>query len=320
MRGCILEGSDGAVALASWLNGEPAPLTALERMPCGNRLTVQLDMALQRHGLALDTADRAKLRSAILYARRREATFAEIASRVPEILHSLPHMVGKNAVLAAMAYDEPWQRHCHDLDILIFENDGEMARALMQRAGFVFRADLAPQTVLEHDTGLPVVLHTRLWPEGPAVLESMDVTVFGRPCRSLPPEFLLLQIMILAASRRTGRNPLWVMDAARLLARHPTLDWDRVAAECANTPWSLLVALGLDYLATQMKASIPANALHAVWNSTQTASPAHIDVLLAAARTLSGGGRRLLCSTKGLRNRAALVRWLIGVRLVAAPP
>src|ERR1700746_3766744 len=79
----------------------------------------------------------------------------------------IPTILLKGTALAETVYDNPVLRHCHDIDLLI--RDQDMSRAVSLLPSIEFK-EIDPQAEpgssdckLEHESGLPLELHTALF-------------------------------------------------------------------------------------------------------------------------------------------------------------
>lgn len=169
-----------------------------------------------------------------------------------------PPLVLRGVALAFGTYDEPVLRHCHDLDLLV--------------AG--------PAGGRTHPSGLPIARHASLFgPALPAVrlddvaADAVPVVVAGQEARALHPADALVHVCGHAATRGRPAGPLWGLDAAMLVRRHPDLDWDRVVARARAWQVSGAVAPLLAWLTRELAVAVPGHALAALRDAARRTGP-----------------------------------------------
>ena len=173
------------------------------------------------------------------------------------------HLVLKGPHLAAVAYEQPWQRGFNDLDILVKQDQFDQALEALTAAGFSLRppppgraatiAAAYDRNLLAPD-GSVVEIHRGLSPHElyPVDYDGLFARArsfsFGRtPARGLSPEDLLLHLVIHAA-----KSQFWLIEQKHLqdievLVSSHELDWpafmeraDR--AGCRRAAWVMLDA------------------------------------------------------------------------------
>lgn len=183
----------------------------------------------------------------------------------------------KGLVLAASAYPDLAMRACGDLDLLIFREDLNRAKAILQERGFrpvpaeLRRHPVEPETNLNHED-------TLLRPRDGMIVElrwKLDF-IFGRYGRDLGLEWAwqgrqIVQItgagvpgmsaeknllmLCMHGSRHVWSRLLWICDIAHLVASSPDLDWPSVAADARA--WGLWRPLALGVLLAHRLVGFP---------------------------------------------------------------
>src|SRR5262245_5915381 len=121
------------------------------------------------HGLEVDKESQTYLRSAYLQEDLRGKIVRRICRDILLLLRkeSIPMIVLKGVALAETVYSNPVLRHCHDIDLLIKDQDMNRAKKLLPSIGFKEidqKDELASGTCkFEHESGLPLELHTGLF-------------------------------------------------------------------------------------------------------------------------------------------------------------
>lgn len=190
--------------------------------------------------------------------------------------HGITALPYKGPVLAAYAYGDVGMRPFGDLDLILSERDVLPARELLMSDGY---RSLSPRTD-DGAGGLPrgyalalgggnerpiVELHWRLAPSFPLTMErllphtrSFPLLDSSVPC--LCPEQFLLALCVHGGKHAWERFE-WISGVAHLIARHPDLDWDRVADEAKEFGATRSLALGLSLALVGAGAPVPAPAV-----------------------------------------------------------
>ncbi|HUR22264.1 MAG TPA: nucleotidyltransferase family protein [Acidimicrobiales bacterium] len=236
----------------------------------------------------------------------------------------------KGPVLAAYVYGDVGMRPFGDLDLILSERDVLPARDLLISEGY---RSLSPRTD-ERAGGLPpgyalalgggperaiVELHWRLAPSFPLTIDRLlphtrpfpllDSSV---PC--LCPEQLLLALCVHGGKHAWERYE-WISGVAHLIARHPDLDWDRVAVEAKELGATHSVALGLSLAVVAAGAPVPAGAMAALGSARVMSLATEMEEALLRGPPQSGGA----VTRYSLRLRATSakgrLRYLLFLRL-----
>lgn len=285
-----------------------------------------LEDSLRRHRLPVPAALSTMLRAAAFQEELRTREYRRI---VGEILSRLRNeavevLVLKGLALAELVYPRPALRHSHDLELLVRRPDDlDRAVTALGRLGARTLPPVRPlptgAVLLQHGTGLPIGLQTSVFraPHHDVSTEILwsrrsSTALAGVPANVLAPDDMLLHVLGHTASGRS-RTPLqWVADAWFLLQRHPDLDWARLLRTAQEGHLRLALAAMLPYLAREVGAVIPVDVLARATEAARTAPRVERDAMLAAVRSVDGGGlRRLLGALGSRRDRLRLILWLL---------
>ena len=191
----------------------------------------------------------------------------------------------KGPLLAAYAYGDVGMRPFGDLDLILSERDVLPAKELLVSEGY---ESLSPRTD-ERAGGLPrgyalalggggqramVELHWRLAPSVPLRIDRLlpHIRPFPLLDSSVPclcPEQFLLALCVHGGKHAWERFE-WIAGVAHLIARHPDLDWGRVAAEAEELGATHSLALGLSLAVSAAGAPVPEAAMAAVGSARVT--------------------------------------------------
>ena len=211
---------------------------------------------------------------------RRHRALAEALLEVLGRLDAagLPALPFKGPVLADELHGDVALREYADLDLLLPAERVLEAKAILGAAGLRPAFPLGPGqerallrspaqyhlTVCDPARDLAVELHWRTDPDAPVEpaddpgwWERLPRRPFlGGTVRALPPEDLLLVLAFHGSKHHWERLGLLV-DLARLLRRHPGLDWPALRGRAAALRASRRLALGLDLAARLLGAPRP---------------------------------------------------------------
>ena len=222
----------------------------------------------------------------------------------------------KGPVLAAYAYGDVGMRPFGDLDLILSDRDVLPARELLISEGY---RSLSPHTD-EGAGGLPrgyalalgggdgraiVELHWRLAPSFPLTIErllphSRPFPLLDSSVPCLCPEQFLLALCVHGGKHAWERFE-WISGVAHLIARHPDLDWGRVADEAKEFGATHSVALGLSLAVAGAAAPVPEAAMAAVGSARVMSLATEMEAALLHEPPQSGG----VVARYSLRFRAA---------------
>lgn len=338
LRACLVEGDPGRRARKTLIDDGKDPLGLLAEAGHGRRrLAPLLGTQLARDRLANSTPQLARLRTAVFREELRAFEYSRILGALLESLSGsgLDCLVVGGAALAFTVYSDPSLRHSHGIDLLLpdFDRLGLLESAL-EAAGFEplnGRSRAGPPPRFRHPSGLPLVVHDRLFKMPYYESEWVDLWVSRRvashgkltiPTLSTPDN---LHHTCVHASYSPSRSSLiWVCDAWALVQQMPHSGWDALVERTENTGSALPTWLALDYLKNELEASIPSFALAELETMALGASHLQRDVALRAIRMSRRGSTTPPRCPLSLRNRAALGWWRVVpssdyVRLIDGP-
>jgi hypothetical protein len=298
LRACLLDGEESRRAWDSLSKRDVDVSHLLTHGGHGmRRLAPLLYASLTRNGLEAEPALLTRCRMATMREGLRAGAFARVAAGVFDALESagIPFVVLKGAALAEPVYRDPVLRHSHDLELLVPEAAVRRAAAALRDAGCEGLEPLRASGKLRvfHDSGLPVVLRTRLfeprlyggdweWCFG----RTVSAVVADRTVRILSPALALLHACVHAAYGH-GRSSLqWVTDAVMLIrpGTHRTtgldLNWTEIVASVERFQCALPFSSTLGYLAMELGTPVPAEVRNAVRQSADHATPLEKEVAL----------------------------------------
>jgi len=281
--------------------------------------------AVRGHGFEIDKDSQTFLRSAYAREEMRNKIFRRICHDVLLAFEKagLPAIVLKGAALAETVYGNPVLRHCHDIDILLPAAEMSRAALLLQSLNFrVTHRGIQAKTGhvrLEHESGLPLELHSRLFQVpyydpslGEIRARSQSRSIADVGAQILSPVDGLLHVCGHASYSRSGRLLRWVSDAWFIIDRHADLDWDLLLHCARQSRMVLPLYVALGYLARDLEAPIPANFLTRLEEDNDRADTLGREVLVRQALSiLPGGVVTLIRHAKDWRERYFLIRWLL---------
>jgi hypothetical protein len=281
--------------------------------------------ALRRYGLEVDKESQTYLRSAYLREELRSKIFRRTCQDILLLLENeaIPAIVLKGTALAETVYDNPVLRHCHDIDILMRDQDMSRAASLLPSLGFSVvnqRAEPASHhSKLEHESGLPLELHSHLFqipyynvPSTEMWERSQNRIIAGVPANILSPADGLLHVCGHASYAKSRESLRWVTDAWFVINRHSDLDWDRLLDCALQSHLALPLSVALGYLAEHLAAPIPSSFLDRLFAAASKSNAIERELALFGARSAPQGSlMNLFRQTRDWRERALLMQWLL---------
>ena len=326
LRACLYSGASARQAWEEWQNhnseirnGYIGDIGSIKKM----RLLV-FD-ALRHHGLEIDKESQTYLRSAYLREELRSNIFRRICRDVLRLLQKegVSTIVLKGTALAETVYDNPVLRHCHDIDILMRDQDISRAANFLPSLGFR-GFDQKPEPgnfhlKLVHESGLPLELHSRLFqipyynvPSGEMWERSQNRIIAGVPANILSPADSLLHVCGHASYSKSRESLRWVTDAWFVINRHSDLDWDFLLDCALQSHLALPVSVTLGYLAEDLSAPIPSSFLDRLFAAASKSNAIERELALFGARSAPQGSlMNLFRKTRDWRERALLMQWLL---------
>lgn len=320
-KGCLDRSDAGRRALAAWLSQEPDPIAAVTRPPIKWLLPLVF-RACDHHRLDPARALVTVLKTAALREELRTRSYRAIRRSVFEALAAadVRPIVLKGAALGELVYPDPSLRHSHDVELLVGDADWDGLGALLAPLGFTDVASIPGEVraVLTHPSGLPLVLHRRLFrvpfynmARDEIWMRTETATLDGVAMPVLAPADMLVHVCGDALHSAGLGSYRWIFDAWYLLDGRPDLDWELVARTATARQMALPLALSLTYLADQLDAPVPrviSDRLTAMAAQDRSIGP---ELALHAARAAAGGLRSLLRRTRTIPGRAAILRHLL---------
>lgn len=342
-----LGGDQGPAAWATWRARHDLQAALANDRSGVKGLLPLLAYTLEKHEATVAAEDLSLLRMARYREQLRIDRYQAILHQALATLRAggIPCIVLKGAALANTAYPAPTLRHSHDIDLLIRATDLPQAAQCLTAHGFNLpqRSTSAPNTFpsgdlrLDHSSGLPVILHTRLFRNGffappladawqdamPLMLEDVMLADADSAVQSgeqwespddahkmLAPEWELVHILgsvVCARARVT-----WVCDVHFLLAANPTIDWLRVCAIARQSRLTMVAFVMLTYLQQQQQQPIPNFVLeHLAYDAAQSRRADYEQMLHAARSQGVATYGELFAAASNLSERASLVRWML---------
>jgi hypothetical protein len=267
LRAGLLGGAAGERAWAKWREATPDPIDSIRRDDNGlRRILPLLFVSAQSGRYALDGLLGTTLRTAYLRERRRMMIYGQILERVLDQLTAkrIDALILNGAALAYAVYPVSGIRHCHDIDILTTEQGLARASRALPAIGFNPVMEDARHARLDHDSGLPVQLYTRLRfqhgvasPFAAILADATELDISARKVRVLCPADALLQILSCPATRNAALPLGAFCDAWSVIARRPDLDWQDVIERGGHFGWIDRITPVLGYLRDALEAPIP---------------------------------------------------------------
>jgi putative nucleotidyltransferase-like protein len=325
LRACLWSGEPGAGAWRNWSSkiADPAAFLRQEKEGIKGLLPLLFD-TLQANGVLVEGEFRTYLRTAYLRDELRSRTYSRICQNVIDALASagIPGVLLKGAVLAETCYKHPSLQHAHYLDILIKSGDLNRAVKMLGLHGFTCaeHSDWKPEGVeLVHESGLPLVLHRRLFraPFYPIDMKeiwarSRTERINGAPTRVLCSEDNLFHICGSVFDLEPHQSLRWVCDAWFLIQRSTDLDWNLLAERARGSRMVLPLMVTTCYLAESLGAPIPASFMDGLQAAAQETAPIEGEVALLAVQTSAQGGlKKILLSCDDRPTRKFVLKWAL---------
>jgi hypothetical protein len=263
LRACLHSGPSGRDAWDAWSRQVGDPLKALTK---GDRdvrgLLPLLLSALRRNGIQADAPLLTYLRSAQLTEALRSSSYRRLCGSAISAMtdHGIRAVVLRGAALAETVYQEPALRHCHDIDVLVEGDDTASAAMALALVGFEPVQNGRSHMTLAHESGLPLVLQSRLFgrpyrdPPFNDVWARRETLSIGGVAAHIPsPADHLLHVCGHASLR-------WVCDAWSLI-EHSDIDWQLLFDSALRGRLAAPLSITLGYLADDLQAPIPPDVL-----------------------------------------------------------
>jgi hypothetical protein len=300
------------------------PGKALLRNNSFKKLRPLLFNAVQCHSLEIDKEALTYLRTAYLKEELRDAAVRRICREVLLSLEKegLAPILLKGMALAETVYGNPVLRHCHDIDILL--PDDQLSRPAIFLSSLGFRVCSAPQSQNRHlrmlqDSGLPLEFHSNLFevpyyqmPLSEIRARGRSQAIAGVKTRILTPADNLLHVCGHASYSSKRQSLRWVTDAWFIISRHADLDWELLSHDIRRSGLALPVSVMLGYLAESLDAPIPSNTLRSLSAAASHSRPIERQLALRGTRSDGQGSlQELFGRATNWRERVFILQWLL---------
>ena len=326
LRTCLLPRDLARQAWEEWRIRYDGPeMGFIGNKPSIRKLRPLLFSAFQQHNLQADNKVKTYLRSVYLKEELRNKIFRRICRAVLQLLQreDFTAIVLKGTALAETAYGNPVLRHCHDIDILLPDNELSRAADLLSFLSFR-RVDLHaqpgnPQVRMKHESELPLELHSRLFEVPYYNVVSSEIKARSKsrliadiPVKILTPADSLLHVCGHASYSSKRPSLRWVTDAWFIVERHPDLDWDLLLESIHRSRLSLPLSVMLGYLAEDLNASIPSTFLSRLSAAASKCDTIERQLALRGTRAAGQASlKELFRRTTNWRERVLLIQWLL---------
>jgi hypothetical protein len=321
LRGCLDRGEAGKRALDAWLSQQSDPIAALTRAPIRWLLPLVFH-ACVHHRVSAASSLVTVLKTAALREELRIQSYRAIRRRVLQALAAanLHPIVLKGAALSELVYPNAALRHTHDVELLIPASEWDRLDTALAPLGFSAAASSpgASRRELTHPSGLPLVLHRRLFrlafydaAQDAVRMRTEPATLDGIAVHVLSPADMLVHVCGDALHSSSLGSRRWIVDAWFLVHRRADLDWDAVAQMASARHMALPLALTLDYLREQLGAPVPQTICARLTTLAAQDPSVGPELGLHAARVAAGGFWQLMRRTRTISGRAAVLRHLL---------
>ncbi|MGV3711085.1 MAG: nucleotidyltransferase domain-containing protein [Gemmatimonas sp.] len=297
LRASLLQGDACRDAWNEWktIAGNPKEAMAADRWSV-KRLLPALYVALRDNNADVDPELGPYLKLAYVREQMRSRTYYRIANEVLSALTAadIPFVMLRGGALAATVYPDPAVRHCHDIALLVRDEDVNRARDTVLQTGRTTipwnPADGGPAVILRDETTLPIELHTRLlntpyyrlsWDD--VWLRCTKVKIGCTETRVLCAEDALIHVCAHASYSEARWSMRWVADAWHLI-RQGNVRWDQVLARANSARVELPLFVALEYLKRALDANVPDSVLQELGMAAANARPVARDIALRGVR------------------------------------
>ncbi len=298
LRACLLPDDDARKAWIAYQRQGSDLKQRFRADPRSRRLAPLLLAALERNAAPADKALLTVLRTAQTREELRSRIYRDILRVTLAALNGIPFLVLKGAALGDTLYHDPTLRHSHDIDLLIQQQDRPRIETALERVGFVSKRE----DMLVHDSGLPVLLHTRLF-SVPHYHSDFQELWTRRDNNRLSSADNLVHACVHASYSPRRGTLQWVCDAWLLADAQP--DWDVVLQASEFSGIALPQYVALRYLATELRVPVPDAVLQHLGSLAARADACDRDAALFGARQ----GAPPIPGAANWQTRLTLARW-----------
>lgn len=293
LRACLLDGDAAQAAWQEWVDATDDPIAAFAdpRQACRRLAPLLVGVATGSGTGRLG----AVVAASVVREELRWHALATAAAQALDALHAagLDVVLTGGAAAAVTVYAQPWQRHCHDVDLVVGD---ARAQAVACLAGAGPWRDAGG--FIAHASGTRVALHERpvrsrahrveldelLQRSAAARIESTDVIVAA-------PEHLLLRACE-SAFAHAGRGPLvWAADAATIARSLGADEWSGVVEAAAKGGMATPTAACLRFLRDRVGVPVPSESLATLEELAARAGPGAERACLALVPRVSPARR-----------------------------
>lgn len=221
--------------------------------------------SVQRNRIPVDGTFLSFLKTATFYEELRSNTYYHILQETSSSLahKQIPFILLRGASLIDHVYDHRYLRHCHDIDILIKdENMLSAAEALTQTGTFKPPIELGKvfdDILLTHETGMPVYLRRDLFrgdyyrlPLDQLWEERHEIDLGGVKASILSTIDSLIYILGHAFCSPGRVSLRWVTDAWFIVHKNKNLDYQKLFCALDKSRLILPAWVMFHYLAEQL--------------------------------------------------------------------
>jgi hypothetical protein len=324
LRACLWSGELGAEAWQKWSNkiADPSAFLRQEKDGIKGLLPLLFD-TLQTNGVVVESEFRTYLRTAYLRDELRSRTYSRICRNVIDALASagIPAALLKGAALAETCYKRPSLQHAHYLDILIRDHDLDRAVKILGPHGFACaKFGWKPEGVeLTHESGLPLVLHRRLFrlpiysaPMKEIWASSRAEKIDGAPTHILCSTDNLFHICGSVFDLEPYQSLRWVCDAWFLIQHSSDLDWNLLVERARRSRMVLPLMMTTNYLSESLGAPVPASFLAGLRAAAVETEPVEGEAALFAVQTSARGGlKKIILCCGDWPTRKFVLKWAL---------
>ncbi len=275
LQGCLGTKQVAATAWSDWLSQVRDPRSVFEKDLTGLKgLLPFIRHSLETNGIKVSDEFRVYLQVSSVREELRSNIYRKILAGTLLALRSAhcDVIALRAAALSETVYEKESIRHNHAIELLVQPSHMQNAVNALRQLPFqrqehqrAWQRDLHPYI---HETGLPLVLHTRLLllPYYPVNLSetwtsSRQAILSGVETKILSPSETLVHICGHASYSRSRANLRWVCDAVLTLRHYPDMNWNRVLEQAQQYRLTLPLWIMLEYLARRLHAPIPEEVL-----------------------------------------------------------
>jgi len=328
LQAALLHGDAAAKAWSQWRQEVPDPKSFLASDRVGiKRHLPLLYRNLTMHGVDVGRDIEPYFRAARAREELRSTRYRRLLAEALAALRQggIDFVVGKGVTIGETIHADPVVRHCHDIDLLVRSVDMPAAGDALQAAGFLPSRQNGAQSdnKFDHESGLPVELHDRLYrtPFYDGDLSGVwsrarKGRIAGVPVRLIDDADLLIQAPVHASIVPQRRGLSWIVDAVSLLQHRQSqgaaINWTALMWIARDAGATLPLYVTYHYLATTFNAPIPRQVIDELRRSAAKAGPLQHLAALDGLRSEPRHRRlKAIWDASGWRSRAAIARALL---------